>query len=46
MGAELRYVIRNTFTPTEFEDGWKAVLVRHGAESNEYPYLRSEPTGR
>lgn len=35
MENELRYVIRNTFTPAEFED-WKVVLMRHGVESNEY----------
>jgi hypothetical protein len=36
MVEELRYVIRNSFTLAEFEDGSKAVFIRHGAEGNEY----------
>lgn len=36
MGNQLRYVIRNAFTPAEFEETWSAILKEHDAERNTY----------
>lgn len=36
MRAQIWYLIKNAFTPDQFEDGWKNIIEEHKVERNAY----------